>query len=81
MAQKKNPYLRAVKVPDVEEIKKREKKHRREKIKKIVVITGLIVLAVIGTILLLKNKAYGTARTAAEYIQETSDRSGDESSD
>ena len=73
MAQKKNPYLQAVKAPDVEEIKKREKKHRREKIKKIVVITGLIVLAVIGTILLLKNKAYGTARTAAEYIQETSD--------
>ncbi|MCU6748124.1 MULTISPECIES: DUF5711 family protein [Lachnospiraceae] len=73
MAQKKKPYLQAVKSPDMEAVKKREKKHRIEKMKKIIVVVGLLILAMIGTFLLLKNKSYQTARTAAEYTQETSD--------
>lgn len=73
MTQKKKPYLKLANPPEPEEIKKKARKRRLEKLRKIVVVIGLLVLAAVGTYLLLKNKSYGTARTAAEYTQETSD--------
>lgn len=73
MAQKKNPYLRVAEPLEQEEMIRRVRKHRREKIKKVVVVAGLVILAVVGTYLLLKNKTYEKARTAIEYTRETSD--------
>lgn len=74
MAQKKNPHLKIVQPPqDLEDIKKQTGKLRREKIRKILIVAVLIILAVCGTYLLLKNQSYGQARTAAGYENNTSD--------
>lgn len=74
MAQKKNPHLKIVQPPqNLEEIKKQAGRFRREKIRRILVVAVLIVLAVCGTYLLLKNQSYGQARTAAGYENNSSD--------
>ena len=74
MTQKKNPHLKIVQPPeDLEEIKKRTGRFRREKAGKILATAVLIILAVCGTYLLLKNQSYGKARLAAGYENNTSD--------
>ena len=74
MTQKKNPHLKIVQPPeDLEEIKKRTGRFRREKARKILATAVLIILAVCGTYLLLKNQSYGKARLAAGYENNTSD--------
>ena len=65
MTQKKNPHLKIVQPPeDLEEIKKRTGRFRREKARRILATAVLIILAVCGTYLLLKNQSYGQARLA-----------------
>lgn len=74
MTQKKNPHLKIVKPPeDLEEIKKQTGRLRREKIRRILIMVVIILLAVCGTYLLLKNQSYGQARLAAEYENDISD--------
>ena len=74
MTQKKNPHLKIVQPPeDLEEIKKRTGRFRREKVRRILATAVLIILAVCGTYLLLKNQSYGQARLAAGYENSTSD--------
>lgn len=74
MAQKKTPYLRLVKPPDnVKEIRKKIRKFHRKKAEQILSIAILVVLAVCGTWLLMKNQTYGQARKASGYTNELSD--------
>ena len=74
MTQKKNPHLKIVKPPeDLEEIKKQTGRLRREKVRRILVMAVIIILAVCGTYLLLKNQSYGQARLATEYKNDISD--------
>ena len=57
MAQKKIPYLQAVKPPeDMKEVKKKARKFRGEKLKRMLVPVILAALAVCGTYLLLTTK-------------------------
>ena len=74
MTQKKNPHLKIVKPPeDLEEIKKQTGRLRREKVRRILVMAVIIILALCGTYLLLKNQSYGQARLATEYKNDISD--------
>ena len=74
MTQKKNPHLKIVKPPeDLEEIKKQTGRLCREKVRRILVMAVIIILAVCGTYLLLKNQSYGQARLATEYKNDISD--------
>ena len=77
MTQEKNPHLKIVDPPeDSEELKKRTGRIRREKIRRALVMAVMIVLAVCGTYLLLKNQSYGQARLASEYDSDTADYNG-----
>ncbi len=76
MAQKKKTYLKILTPPDdLKEIKKKIRRFRITKLRRILVIVVLLILAVSGTYLLLKNQSYGHARTASEYPGDTSDAS------
>ena len=74
MAQKKTPYLKLVKPPDnVKEIKKKTRKINRKKAEQMLSIAILVILAICGTWLLMKNQTYGQARKASGYTNELSD--------
>lgn len=76
MTQKKKTHLKILTPPDdLSEIMKKVHKFRRAKVRRILVLIVLIILAVCGTYLLLKNQLYGHARTAAEYSSDISDTS------
>ena len=76
MTQKKKTHLKILTPPDdLSEIMKKVHKFRRAKVRRILVLIVLIILAVCGTYLLLKNQSYGHARTAAEYSSDISDTS------
>ena len=65
MTQKRKPYLRILTHPeDLSGIMKKVRRIRYEKARKILVIAVLLLLAVCGTYLLMKNQSYGRARTA-----------------
>ncbi|HJA12829.1 MAG TPA: hypothetical protein H9799_07780 [Candidatus Mediterraneibacter merdipullorum] len=77
MAQKKKPYLRILKAPDdLSEIVKKVRRFRRAKIRRVLVVAVLLILAVCGTYLLMKNQSYGHARISSEYESDISDPSG-----
>ena len=74
MAQKKTSNFRLVKPPDnVKEIKKKIRRIHRKKAEQILSIAILVILAVCGTWLLMKNETYGQARKASGYTNELSD--------
>lgn len=76
MTQKKKTHFRILTPPDdLTELKSRLRKLRHEKARRWLVLIVLILLAICGTYLLLKNQTYGQARTAAEYPSDTSDSS------
>ena len=76
MTQKKKPYLRILTPPDdLSEIVKKIRRLRHEKIRRILVIVILLLLAVCGTYLLMKNQVYGKARIGAQYTSDISDTS------
>ena len=76
MTQKKKPYLRILTPPDdLSEIMKKVRKFRYAKMRRILVIIILIILAICGTYLLMKNQVYGTARISAQYSANISDTS------
>lgn len=76
MAQKKKTYLKILTPPDdLNEIKKKVRRFRLTKLRRILVIVVLLILAVSGTYLLMKNQSYEHARTASEYPSSTSDTS------
>ena len=74
MAQKKTPYLKLVHPPDdVKEIKKKTRRINRKKAERVLSILILVILAICGTWLLMKNQTYGQARKASGYTKELSD--------
>lgn len=74
MAQKKTSYLRLVKPPDnLKEIKKKARRIHRKKAEQILSMAILVILAVCGTWLLMKNETYSQARKASAYTNELSD--------
>lgn len=74
MAQKKTPYLKLVQPPDdVKEIKKKTRRINRKKAERVLSILILVILAICGTWLLMKNQTYGQARKASGYTKELSD--------
>lgn len=74
MAQKKTPYLKLVQPPDdVKEIKKKTRRSNRKKAERVLSILILVILAICGTWLLMKNQTYGQARKASGYTKELSD--------
>lgn len=74
MAQKKTPYLKLVQPPDdVKEIKKKTRRINRKKAERVLSILILVILAICGTWLLVKNQTYGQARKASGYTKELSD--------
>ena len=76
MSQKKKTRFKILTPPDdLSEIKDKVRKFRLRKLRKILVPTILVVLAVCGTYLLLKNQTYAQARTAQEYPVDISDTS------
>lgn len=76
MSQKKKVRFKILAAPDdLSEIKNKVKKFRVRKLRKLLVPAVLILLAVCGTYLLLKNQTYMQARTAREYPVDISDTS------
>ena len=76
MSQKKKVRFKILAAPDdLSEIKNKVKKFRFRKLRKLLVPAVLILLAVCGTYLLLKNQTYMQARTAREYPVDISDTS------
>lgn len=76
MTQKKKPYLRILTPPDdLSKIMKKVRRFRHAKVRRILVILILVILAVCGTYLLMKNQVYGTARISAQYSGNISDTS------
>lgn len=76
MSQKKKVRFKILAAPDdLSEIKNKVKKFRIRKIRRLLVPAVLILLAVCGTYLLLKNQTYTQARTAREYPADISDTS------
>lgn len=76
MTQKKKPYLRILTPPDdLSEVRKKIRRLRHKKMRRILVIVVLVLLAVCGTYLLMKNQVYGNARTGAQYSGDSSDTS------
>lgn len=74
MAQKKKKKFKILTPPDdLSEIKSTIHRLRLEKIQKKLVPAVLILLAVCGTYLLMKNQTYGQARTDSTYAGNTSD--------
>ena len=58
MTQKKKPYLRILTPPDdLSEIMKKVRRFRHAKVRRILVILILVILAVCGTYLLMKNQS------------------------
>lgn len=77
MAQKKKTGFKLLASPDdLSEIRKAVRKFRYAKIRKILAFAVLIILALCGTYLLMKNQVYGQARTASQYPGNISDTSG-----
>ena len=76
MTQKKKPYLRILTPPDdLSEIMKKVHRFRYAKVRRILVVIILVILAICGTYLLMKNQVYGTARISAQYAADISDTS------
>ena len=76
MTQKKKPYLRILTPPDdLSEIMKKVHRFRYAKVRRILVVIILVILAICGTYLLMKNQVYGTARISAQYAVDISDTS------
>lgn len=76
MSQKKKVRFKILAAPDdLSEIKNKVKKFRVRKLRKLLVPAVLILLAVCGTYLLMKNQTYMQARTAREYPVDISDTS------
>ena len=76
MTQKKKTQFKILASPDdLSELKNKLRKIRFAKARRWLVLAVLILLAICGTFLLLKNQTYGQARTAAEYPGETTDSS------
>ena len=76
MSQKKKVRFKILAAPDdLSEIKNKVKKFRIRKIRRLLVPAVLILLAVCGTYLLLKNQTYTQARTTREYPADISDTS------
>ena len=72
MTQKKKTQFKILASPDdLSELKNKLRKIRFAKARRWLVLAVLILLAICGTFLLLKNQTYGQARTAAEYPGET----------
>lgn len=76
MTQKKKTQFKILASPeDLSKLKNKLRKIRFAKARRWLVLAVLILLAICGTFLLLKNQTYGQARTAAEYPGETTDSS------
>lgn len=74
MAQKKKKKFKILTPPDdPNEIKSKIHRLRLEKVRRKLVPAVLILLAVCGTYLLIKNQTYGQARTDSAYVGNTSD--------
>lgn len=74
MAQKKKRKFKILTPPDdLSEIKSRIHRMKLEKVQTKLVPVVLIILAICGTYLLVKNQTYGQARTASSYTGNTSD--------
>ncbi|MBO5461117.1 MAG: hypothetical protein J5983_04895 [Ruminococcus sp.] len=73
MTQKKKPHLKIVKSPGVEELKKRIKRYRKGKVQNIISLAIPIILAAVGTWMLMVNHPYDTIYRTASYKSETAD--------
>lgn len=76
MTQKKKPYLRLLTTPDdLSEIMKKVRRFQFRKARRMLSNVVLILLAVFGTYLLMKNGMYNAVRTASQYSSDISDTS------
>lgn len=73
MTQKKNPNLRLVKPPNLEEIKKKTLQYRKNKIQKNLIRLFMAFMVLYGTWLLLENHSYTSIYKTTSYSRETSD--------
>ena len=73
MTQKKKSYLKLVRSPGVEEIKKRIKRYRKSKFQNIITIALPVILALFGTYLMLANHPYQSIYRTTSYKSETAD--------
>lgn len=73
MAQKKKNNFKIVQSPPEEEIKKQLSIYKKEKIKSIASLALLIVLAVLGTYLLVANHSYDSILRTASYSNDLTD--------
>lgn len=76
MTQKKNPQLKLVKPPSLEELKKMTRKYWTAKIKTGTTVTLLTAMVIFGTYLLITNHAFTSVYRTASYTKETSDNNG-----
>lgn len=73
MAKNKNPNIKLVTPPTLEEIRQKKRRLRTERIKRIITLTILTAMTVYGTYLLVISHPYTSIHKAGAYKKETSD--------
>ena len=73
MAQNKNPNIKLVEPPTLEEIRQKTRRNRMMKARRITSVIFLTAMALLGTYLLVTNHPYQTVYKSASYKKDTSD--------
>ncbi len=73
MAQKKNPNIRLMTPPTLEEIRQKKRKNRTERIRRVVTFTVLAAMTLYGTYLLVTSRPYTSVHKVRAYKKVTSD--------
>ncbi len=73
MAQKRNPNIKLVNPPTLEEVRQKKRSTRSARIKRVVTFTVLAAMTLYGTYLLVASRPYATVQKARSYKKATSD--------
>ncbi len=73
MAQKKNPNIKLVAPPTLEEVRQKKRNARASKIKRVATFTMLAAMTLYGTYLLVASRPYTSVQKARSYKKVTSD--------
>lgn len=73
MAQKKNPNIKLVAPPTLEEVRQKKRNARASRIKRVATFTMLAAMTLYGTYLLVASRPYTSVQKARSYKKVTSD--------
>ena len=73
MAENNKSYLRLVREPEVDELRKKARKTRNEKLKKAGIIAGIVLAVILVIYIIMSNITYTKTVTTMRYEEKTSD--------